>query len=147
MNQRVKISFTLVQDEDGYPPDSCERVYAKTLANGNYEIDNIPFFIYGISCGDEISAQLVDDQLAFEQLVVRSGNSTFRLISKRKEDSPKIREIVRELGCPSEMNARLNLIAVEVPSSVSIQPFIDYIVTAKAHEELDYEEGALRHAL
>ena len=147
MNEHVKILFNIEHNEDGYPPDSCERLWAKPLVNGNYEIDNIPFFVYDISAGDEVSAQMIDGELTFGVRVVKSTNSTFRLIAKQNDNSSKIRDIIQGFDCRSEFNARVNLIAVEVPGSVSIKPFIDYIVAARARGELDYEEGALRHSL
>jgi hypothetical protein len=147
MNQHVKISFKIEQDDSGYPPDSCERVWAKSLGNGNYEIDNIPFFVYGISAGDEVSALDVDGDMTFSKLELRSTNSTFRLIPKRGRDIQQIRNEISDFGCQTEFNTRLNLIAVEIPGDISIQPFISYIVAAKFRDELDYEEGALRHTL
>ncbi len=147
MNDHVKIIFNTVQIAEGYPPDAYEGIWAKLMANGNYEIDNIPFFIYNISAGDEVSANEVDGELFFSELVSKSGNSTFRVISVDKDKSSYLRDKIKEFDCITEYNGRLNLIAVEVPESVNIKPFLDFIMKAKSKNELDYDEGALRHVI
>ena len=53
-----KVLFRLQQDADGYPPASVEGLWAKAT-EGGYEVDNIPFYVYGIAPGDIIGTQQV----------------------------------------------------------------------------------------
>ncbi|WP_420025961.1 DUF4265 domain-containing protein [Cronobacter dublinensis] len=53
----IKVTFRLIQDEDGYPPVTYESVWLKRNSNGEYELDNIPLYIYGVSKGDVITFQ------------------------------------------------------------------------------------------
>jgi hypothetical protein len=53
-NRYVKIAFELVQDEDGYPPDRWETMWAIEIEPGLFSIDNIPFFARGVSPGDVV---------------------------------------------------------------------------------------------
>lgn len=62
---RGKVVFRLEQDEFGYPPTDTEIVWAYELPNGNYRVDNIPFYIRGVSSNDEISVERVDDAVFF----------------------------------------------------------------------------------
>lgn len=142
-----KIVFLLEQDDDGYPPDTREALWAKRLSDGDFVIDSIPFFVCDISPEDEVEAQLIDNELRFSRLVKPSGISTFHLILADPEDNVNIRKKIDSMQCKSEYNARIGLIAVEVPKSTPIEPFLQFIMTAKSHGVLDYEEAALRHSI
>ncbi len=48
----VKITFRLVQDEDGYPGVGYESMWARRLPDGTFEIDNIPFYSYDVAVGN-----------------------------------------------------------------------------------------------
>jgi hypothetical protein len=62
-------------------------------------------------------------------------------------DIEPTRAHLRKLGCQSEFNQIVGILAVQVPENVDIQPFLEFIVDGKARDELDYEEAALRHSL
>lgn len=147
MAEYKKIYFHLERDEDGYPPVAVESMWAIQLLNGRLRIDNIPFYMMGISCGDEVEALLENGELWFKSLTKKSGNSTFRIIPIDPQFLEKIRVDLNALGCQSECHKKAVLIAVEVPASVSIQPFLNYIVEAQKKGILDFEEAALRHAI
>ena len=53
----IKIRFELQQGENGYPPDRWETVWANEVQPGVYAIDNIPFFVRGISSEDVVEAK------------------------------------------------------------------------------------------
>lgn len=59
----------------------------------------------------------------------------------------QIRNEIDALGCESEVNLKVKMIAFEVPASTNIYPVLDYIVAGKESGKLDYEEAALRHKL
>ncbi len=145
MNTRV--TFELQEDDSGYPPVSSERLWAKSLPNGNYELDNIPFYAFDVSTGDEVEVDQVEGELIFRRVVVASGNSTFRLLLIDVATNTTVRNDLAALGCRSEFNQHVGVIAVEVPGSLQIQPFLDYIVDAQNAGLIDIEEGALRHQI
>lgn len=64
-----KVVFRLEQDEDGYPPDNWESLWAGEVEPGLYSIDNIPIFVKGISNGDVVAAEQEDGELRFKRLV------------------------------------------------------------------------------
>jgi len=146
-SQLEKVLFRLEQDECGYPPVSVEGVWALRLANGNMRVDNIPFYVMGISAGDEIEVRSDGSELWFISMVAPSKNSTFRLIPMDVGDLQKVRMSVERLGCKTECHSSAGLIAVEVPANVPIQPFLSYLMDARESGLLDFEEAALRHPL
>ncbi len=147
MTEHRRIAFRLDRDEDGYPPSDYERLWAVPLPNGNYRIDNIPFFIMGISAEDEVSVESEGEELFFKELVKPSGISTFRVIPFNHSMSEKVRADIAALGGKSEYNLEVGVVAVEMPASSPIRPFLDYIVEEQEKGVLDFEEGALRHEM
>jgi hypothetical protein len=147
MTEHRRIAFRLERDEDGYPPSDYERLWAVPLPNGNYRIDNIPFFVMGISAEDEVSVESEGEELFFKELVKPSGISTFRVIPSDQSMSGKVRADIAALDGKSEFNQEVGVIAVEIPAASRIHPFMDYIVEEQEKGVLDFEEGALRHEM
>jgi len=147
MNNYKQVLFNLDQDGSGYPPTSLERLWVSPLETGHFRIENIPFYVMGISAGDEITVSETNNELYFDALVKPSGNSTFRLFSTDPARIGSIRDHLAMLGCASELNQLVGVIAVEVPHNISIKPFLDYIVEAKEAGDLDFDEGALHHEI
>jgi Domain of unknown function (DUF4265) len=145
MNNYKQVLFNLDQDGSGYPPTSLERLWVSPLENGNFQVENIPFYVMGISSGDEIKVSEKKGELFFDSLVKPSGNSTFRLFVTDSTKIESIRDYLTKLGCVSELNQLVGVIAVEVPRNIHIKPFLDYIVEAKEVGDIDIEEGALHH--
>lgn len=145
MKDHQRVVFELQRDEDGYPPSDYERLWATPLPNGNYVIDNIPFFVMGISSEDEVSVRRDGEELFFKELVNPSGISTFRLVPSDPSMIAKVREDVKALGGLSEYNQHAGLIAVEIPADQSIDGFLNYIVDEQEQGRLDFQESALRH--
>ena len=144
----VKLYFQLSEDENGYPPDRVETLWAEQTGPAEYKVDNIPFYVRGISSGDIVSADRDDDgQLNFREILQKSGNSVFRLYIFDEEEIISLRQTIREMGYESEQSNVPNLIAVEIPENKSIKPFIDLIVEQAEAKNLEYQEAALRHSI
>ena len=96
----VKIQFELEQDEDGYPPYTVENLWALEQSDG-YELDNIPWYAKGVSCGDMIAASPDGDgRLTFNKVLRRSGNSTLRvwLSAAAVDQCRQVRNAIERLG-------------------------------------------------
>lgn len=142
----VKIGFELEQDEEGYPPDKWETLWAQTEEQeGLYRIDNIPFYVRGISSGDVVAAEYSDDQLYFARLVTPSSNSVFRLYVAEVTDMQSTRDAFRALNCESELSRIPKLVAIEIPGSVAIEPVSALLENGALSGRWEYEWGVLRH--
>jgi hypothetical protein len=147
VESRVKILFLLDQ-EDGYPPIARESVWARSSSENRYLIDNIPFFVRGISPDDEVEVDFISGEAFFRRLYRPSQVSTFRLfLFDPVNDRTRIREQLKKLKCESEYNQHIGLLAVAIPANIAIQPFLDYAFNQKENGVLDVEEGALRHSI
>ena len=142
----VKIGFPLKQDEDGWPPTTRENLWAVDLGGGRYRIDNIPFYVRGISDEDIVAAATdnEDGRLVFSELIEASANSTFRLIVSAEEEISEVRKTFRDLGCPSEQVSP-RLFSLHIPESVPIKPIAILIEQGERDGRWEFEEGALRH--
>lgn len=144
----VKIYFELAQEQEGYPPDKYESLWAVEVGPGEFQVDNIPFYVRGISSGDIVAADRdVEGHLHFKSLIRSSGNSVFRLYVFDEGRVPELRKLLGGLGYESELSQIPNLIAVEISASKPIHPFLDLIVQKSEQGQLEYQEGALRHEL
>jgi len=65
--------------ESDIAPFASESVFAKVLDNGNYEIDNIPFFTNCFNWRDEVECKREDGITTFLSVSKASGNDTFRI--------------------------------------------------------------------
>ena len=140
-----KVRFELQQDEDGYPPDRWEGLWAYEVEQGLYRVDNIPFFAKGVSSGDVISTEQRDGELQFKSVVRPSKNSVFRIYVVDVADVQSARESFRSLGCESEQSHIPKLFTVEIPGNVPFEPVAHLLADGADSVRWEYEEGVLRH--
>lgn len=143
--KQIKIVFELEQDENGFPPDKWETLWAVEDGTGLYVIDNIPFFVKGVSSGDLVSAKKDGDELIFVKVVKPSTNSVFRVYVRDVETVPQVREQFRSLGCESEVAHIPKLVAIELPGDRSFNPVANLLAEGEENGRWGYDEGVLRH--
>lgn len=142
-----KIVFALEQDADGYPPDRWESLWGYEAEGDRYCIDNIPFYAKGVSSGDLVETKPQEGQLRFQRVVRPSGNSVFRLYVSDVADRQAARDSFRELGCESELHSNPKFIAVEIPSTVPVEPVEKLLEAGAKSGRWEYEWGVLRHPI
>lgn len=146
MENHQKIYFKLEQDEDGYPPNDWESLWAKEIELGKFQIDNIPFFVYNISYGDIVSAFNQDDKLCFRQLLVPSAHSVVRVILFDTSGVESLRSSLQDMGCSSELSHVSHLFAVDIPPSVSLKSIRELLDAGERRGDWEYEEASIRHS-
>jgi hypothetical protein len=128
-------------------------LWARRVSDGLYQIDNVPFFVRGISNSDIIAA-VVDSrrELRFKALVEPSEHSTIRVIlfqdsADKRAVSDRVRELrdqLSKLGCTTELSHLPGLVAVDVPPSVGLDPVIAMLAWGEEQQLWEYEEGSIR---
>lgn len=140
---RVKILFRLERDEDGYPPEDAESVWALPVDEG-YQVENIPFFVRDIALGDVVKAEPAEDgMLEFSGSVLRrGGHSTYRvlLLKKRNGDPETSIQELQALGLGVEMDLDC-LLAVDVPPHVTLDGIREFLF-----EKIDSGEWEVQEA-
>ena len=133
------------QDEDGYPPFSIEGLWCKKTGNGTYIVDNVPFYTYGISLGDEICVTKENGEYHFQSIVNPSGNSILRVHFNDKRIQIVKAKLI-DMGCKVEISNLPSFISINVPSEVSLKGVEDVLSNMeKEYESLGYEHGVVRH--
>jgi hypothetical protein len=151
----VKVHFDLLQNDDGFPPANFETMWAVPLDGVRFRLDNIPFFVSGVSCFDIISARRdAAGRLNYDGLLEPGGHSTLRVIFYGSPRDPRplqervheLRSTIRDLGCSSEISHISGLISIDVPPEVSLSSVERILDSGQANELWDYEEATLAHA-
>lgn len=149
----VHIVFPLKKDENDYPPARSERLWAKKVDDNLFEIDNTPFFVTGLACGDKVSTEEKDGVLYYQDTKEYSGNSTLRVVAHELEGREteelikELREELEKLGCDTELSHIPNLIAVNVPKDISLKKIINYLAEGEKEGRWGYEEACLGQEL
>jgi hypothetical protein len=90
---------------------------------------------------------LENGEIWFDSLIKSGGASVFRIYAKNSSVLEQVRTSLLDLGCPSEVDAKAGLIALEVPLERNIAPVLDFLMSGQHANLFDFEEGALRHAI
>lgn len=142
----VKVFFELPHEWHGY---STESLYTKKISGNEYSVENIPFFIKGISLNDIISVKKVNDgRLFFKEVVKYQGHSTYRIILKSGGDIRIINSWrdLKSLGCTYEKGQE-NLFTIDVPSEADIYKAYDLLEKGEKMGIWHFEEGHCGHLL
>jgi hypothetical protein len=115
-------------DDDG----DVETLWAKPLGGELYQLDNVPFYAYGVSWLDVVEAPPDTRGLpTFRRVAEKSGHRTVRvrLDDTRAPEAKPHLEILGKLGCTYEGLAT-SLLAVNVPPEASLDDVASYLVEA-----------------
>lgn len=147
MANEVRIHFQLEQDEDDYPPVAVETLWAQPgEIEGEYVIDNIPFFVRDATLEDTIAIREEDGLRWFDRVIRSSGNSLIRVICYDRGYVPTVRDHLAALGCSTEYAGTHNLIAVNIPEGVNLDSVLEFLDQESKAERIGYEGPLLRHA-
>jgi len=120
----IKIQF--------YDPDvGYENLWAARITGSRYRIESIPFFIYGISFGDVVTATPDNEgRLQFSEVVQPSGHKTLRARSDDFITNATLRKKIishlKKLGSDVEV-LRSRLLAIDVPSDGNLEAVTDFL--------------------
>jgi len=145
MDNRVKVHFELVPDEDDWPPATVESVWATPgAANNEYVIENIPFFTPEATIGDTVQVREEDGNLWFEKVVKDSPNSLIRVIVKDPKMFEDYQKRLISMGCETEGFPSYKLIAVSIPADVDLVTIQKFLKAQENAGLLGYEEPILK---
>ncbi|MFD8809337.1 DUF4265 domain-containing protein [Streptomyces sp. NPDC059597] len=143
----VKVHFRM-EVEDDWPPVSVESLWAVDLGDGTVRLDNVPWFVRGVACGDVVTTEADEEGVRWGGAVVRhSENCTVRLIVLRDGGSGAARQSVlnafRELGVEGEGIERFGMVALDVPPTADLVRVRRLLRHGVDKEWWDMEEGCV----
>ena len=110
-SELTKIAFT---DTEG----GVETLWAFDLGGGRYKLDSTPWYQYGVSYQDVVSAVFRNERLHFVQVLQKSGYRTLRVRSDTSVPKSLLDMLVA-IGCKYE-GANPSFIAIDVPANVQL---------------------------
>lgn len=138
-----------IPDDSGWELES-EGLWAKNISPGVFELRNIPFYAYGLSCEDHVTAEPDEHGQMYVKVVLeRGGHSTYRVFSRTGFEVAPIKKIIEELeflGCEFEF-ANPKHLAVDVPPRVDVYAVYEVLEKGETAGLFEFEEGLCGHPL
>ncbi|TAL23828.1 MAG: DUF4265 domain-containing protein [Aquabacterium sp.] len=143
----IKLTFRLSEDEQGPYPVSTESLWCRPQDGGRYRIENIPFFLEGLSWGDVVAVEELEDEPGVhrvEEIVEESGYSTVWVLVKDTKAGKAVLDELSSMGCSRESGVLPDLYAVSVPPTVDLQEVVDRLDAASESDLLAADYPSVR---
>jgi len=110
-----------------------------------YQVDNSPFDLYGISLGDTIMVRSENNILVFNQLIERSGHSTYRVRFCGEMSDEIFSDFwskIERFGCTYEGTGKPeNLFAIDIPDIEKVEEVYRIFEHFEEKGVLEFEEA------
>lgn len=123
-------------------PKRYEQLFARQVADDRYEICCIPFFLFDVALGDEVTtAPTSDRKYVVEKVVQPSGRYVFRVwFGESFQPRDEIADELKALGSLIEWSSP-NLLAVDAVDHEHAQQVADFLAERERTGQLIYETG------
>jgi hypothetical protein len=149
-DELVKVFFRLEQDADGWPPVSSESLWARPAGPNEFVLDNVPWWVRGVACGDRVRAELdLSGALEFREVVESSGRYTIRVIPYGDDPAAdQVRRVNDEfatLGAEAEsmIDGAAVILALDIPPTAQLAEIKRRLQNGEAAGRWAYEEGCI----
>jgi hypothetical protein len=111
--------------------------------NGNYKIDNIPFYAPNLALNDIISVENDDGVFYFDELIKPSGHSTLQIIFFKEKEIIRVMKIIEQMNCKWEGMENQPYFAIDVPPKVNYNEIKKFLNNELDNKVLDFKEACL----
>jgi len=139
----VKIYFRLdPADDQGMESES---LWAEPLSSGEFRVKNSPFFVFGISAGDVVSAELAGGHLEFRSVIAAGGHCTYRVylagsLLITDADVQEFWQPISALGATYE-SANGSFFAIDIPPGSNIEEMYRLLEAGEEAAIWEFEEA------
>jgi hypothetical protein len=143
--QQAKIVIPLEPGE----PYEFESLWAEVVGEDEFVLDNVPFFAYGISRGDQVSATAEGNCFRFLKVTKPGGHSTYRVCLEDtlpENGSDEYFSKLRALGCVLEC-ATPRLWGIDLPPATDIYAVHEVLERGEVDSIWSFEEGHVGHPI
>ena len=133
----TKVLFRVPEDDGSA---QVETLWATSLGNDEYKLDNSPFYAYSVSWEDVVYAPYdsIEEHPTFKRVLRKSGNRTVRVIfDPPVQDGNPSDEVLQglvALGCSYE-GANRGYMSINIPPEVELNDVRQYLITKQAQWE------------
>ncbi len=139
----VQIWFHLNPDEDGYPPQTEEPVWAEASSAG-YILHGVPFYAREANVGDLVEAVERGERLWYVRTRHSAHNSLIRVLLSPGTQAEPVVDRLRALGCVLQRSGKGALLAVAVPPRKNVLRTVQtYLGELQREGFVGYEEPML----
>ncbi|SEP10852.1 protein of unknown function [Luteibacter sp. UNC138MFCol5.1] len=137
----MKILFPASMSRD----EVVETMHCQAV-DGGFELENSPFYVYGVSYRDVVEAEVDTGVLTFIRVVRRGGHSTYRLLVTGDGQASAFAKRwprLEALGCTYEeggVDGR-HLYAVDVPSDTAVHAVYALLEEGENDNAWTFEEA------
>lgn len=142
-HEMQKVQFAAPDDA----PVATETLWARSLGDGLYELDNTPWHARGCALGDVVRCHEEPGKLPeFIEVVRASGNLTVRVFVHAGPDRAAVKEalfeFLRRHGCHYEgTGPDKGLIAITIPKASDSVAVVDYLQNLETNGSADWESA------
>lgn len=144
MTKLEKIVFNLPNAWHG---QGTETVWAEPIGQNLFRIDNVPFYVFGISFNDLVEGKKDGNLFQFKKKVSSKGHSTYRILIENVDNVKWERfwKPLKEIGCSFEgaKIGTIQLLAVDIPPNVKIGKAFKLLEKGEAAGIWDFEEACV----
>ena len=138
-----KILFLL---DEGDTENFCGTKVEKLI----YRIENVPFYVKGVSFDDLVLVGINDNgEFIFEKVLKKSGHSTYRIYllkNNQQVNFEKYWKLLEMIGCTYE-KAFERFYSIDVPPSTNIYEAYNLLDVGEKAGVWEFEEGDCAHDL
>lgn len=120
-----------------------ETIWTEPLDNGNYKVDNIPFFAPNLAYEDIISVEDDNGELYFESLIQASKHSTIQVIFFDPHKENEVLSRLEEASCQWEGMQGGRYYAIDVPPEQDYKKIKKMLDIERQNSVLDYKEACI----
>lgn len=127
MNSDDHMRKVRFRDDDG----NVECLWAEHLGDDTYQLDNSPWFAYGVSWKDVVRAIPTiegDNMPDFQEIVRKSGHRTIRLILEDDSTRQERLEGLLRLGCTYE-GSNGSYFGIDIPPAADFKTVCEYLTS------------------
>ena len=146
---RVKVRFVLDREDEEWPPVGTEGVWARPVGQGEFELDNVPWFARGVAFGDRVRAEPDSNGvLTVRDRVAWSGRYTIRVIPLGEgtsgEQVQEVIDIFTPLGAECEgALPSFKIVALDIPPTARVAEIKALLREGETEDRWEYEEGCI----
>lgn len=132
---------------------ATESLWATSLTDSWFKIENSPFFSTMVSYNDVVSVKTENGLLSVSAVVKRGGHSTYMILMEKDIEGSSLWTEMNLLGCSYEsMQINLSigarkLYSIDVPPTTDIFSVYDLLKEGELSGQWAFQEGNVGHRL
>ena len=145
------VKITALIDGNTWHGKTAERFWATPIGGSQYELENSPLYVRGISYKDVVEGEYRDGELVAVGVARRGGHSNYQILlnqDSKRSDFERLWARLAALGCTYESSKDPeNVFAVDVPPQSDVYAVYAVLEDGEREGVWSFGEGFCGHPL